>query len=172
VGGELLELLLDAPAALHRPLEVPAELCAGPFAVGVEQFQKPGHRLADSLGVTLREVRSESELVVDRVDERPLAQLAHRLGQVVRDEPVVVGEQLRLKLRCFPSGEVVVHSIEKSRIDHCVRQIGEEVCVTDEFRVRSAGVADEYCRRLGNDLVAAARERGRFHVVLQHLDDR
>src|SRR4051794_34039585 len=102
-----------------------------PFPMGMQDLQQTRHRLTNGLLVSRREMRSEREVAVDRAHLALLSQLPQRLREVVGYEAEVVSEQALLELRRFPARQVVVEPIKERRIDHRLREIGEQMRASD-----------------------------------------
>ena len=113
------------------------------LAVRVEDLHQPGDGLAHRLAVAGVEMRAEREVAVDDLGEVVLAQLAERLGEVVDDEPVVVGEELVPHLRDLPAREVEVQPIDEGHV--VADDVGhrrEEVAGLHHHVDRLVGVAE------------------------------
>ena len=65
----LVELFLDPAAAFDGIGEILLELCVGAVAVGVQEFQQCGHRLADPGLVAALESLTEASALLDLVVE-------------------------------------------------------------------------------------------------------
>src|SRR4051794_9664275 len=129
-----------------------------PFPMGMQDLQQTRHGLAHGLLVSRGEMRSERKVAVDRAHLALLPQLPQRLCEVIGYEAKVVGEQALLELRCFPAGEVVVEPIKERRIDHRLREVGEQMRASDQLLMGLAGVPDEHDRCFGWDLLLASRK--------------
>ena len=95
--------------------------------------------------------RPSLKILVDRIAEVPLPHLPQPLGEVVHDQAVLVREELGPHLRDFPAGDVGVEAVEEGRVDHRLRERGEQVARLDQRIDRLVDVADEDHRGVGVD---------------------
>ena len=103
-GAHLLELFLDAATSFEGELEDLRELLLRDLSVREEDLHQTGHGLPNRLAVAGVEVGAHREVAVDDLGEVVLSHLAERLGEIVDDEPVVVGEEVVPHLRNLPAG--------------------------------------------------------------------
>ena len=142
-AADLLQLLLDPAAGLQRVLQAAADRLLVVVAGGIQQLQQPGRGAPHGDGVALVQVAAELEPAVDGVGEVALAHLAHELGQIVGDQAVLVGEELRAHLRHLPAGDVGVEAIEEGGVDHALRERRQQVAGLHQRVHRLVDVADE-----------------------------
>jgi hypothetical protein len=61
-------------------------------------------------------MRAEREMVIDNFGEVQLAEVSQRLGEVVDDEPVSVGEVFISHLRHLPTRKVEVQAVDERHV--------------------------------------------------------
>src|SRR2546427_2440925 len=103
----LVQLLLDPPPAFDCVGQILVEFGIGAFSGRMKQFQKRGYGLVNRRFVTaLKTISQLGALFHRRVEVSVLVQEMKRLGQVIRDEPVFVGQQVAGIGRQFPPRDV------------------------------------------------------------------
>ncbi len=116
--SDLLQLLLDPSARFQGVFEAQADIVLLIGSVWKHQLEQAGNGLAHRDRIALIEVVAQLEVPIDGVGEASLAHFAHELGQVVCDQTVASGEELRPHLRNFPPGDVRVEAVEERAVDH------------------------------------------------------
>jgi hypothetical protein len=87
-----------------------------------------------------------------------LAHLAQVLGQVIDDQAVLVGEELRAHLRDLPARHIGVEAVEEGRVDHHLGERRQQVAGLDQRLDALVDVADEDHGRAGVDRLTAPAE--------------
>lgn len=148
---DFLELLLHPATALERVLQAAAHDLLVVLAVRADQLEQAGDGSAHGDGVALVEVVAELEPLVDRVGEVALAHLAQVLGQIVDDQAVLVGEELRAHLRDLPARHIGMEPVEEGRVDHGLGKRGEQMAGLHQGFDGLVDVAHEDHRGIGVD---------------------
>ena len=139
---------------------------------GIEDLHQTRDGLPDGLAVAGVEVRAQREVAVDDLGEVVLPHLAERLGEVVDDEPVVVGEELVPHLRDLPAREIEVQTVdERHVVADDVRHRREQVAGLHHHVDGLVGVAEHRDARVARDRLLAALERAGLAVGLHRRDD-
>ena len=124
----------------------------------------------DGNRIPLVQVTAQLEILVDGIAEVALPHLTQPLGQIVHDEAILVREELRPHLGNLPAWDICMEAVEESRVDHRLREWGEEMTRLHQRIDRLVDIANEHHRGVGVDRITATGERSRSHVVLHDLD--
>ena len=111
------------------------------------------------------------EIVIQRITILLLPQFTDELGQIVRDEAVVIGEVLRTELRDLPAGNIAMHTVEEGRIGaHLRRERIKQAAGLQQDIHALVDVADEHHRGAGGLFFLATGKRTGGHIVLHDLN--
>ncbi len=117
-GLALVHLLLDPAPAFHRIGHVLLEGRVVRRPVGMEHLEQRGHRLLDALLVATFHGRAEADTLVDLLVAVGVAKLVvERLGQVVGDEAVVVGQEVAAVLGHLPAGQIAGKAVHDRQVE-------------------------------------------------------
>ena len=109
--------------------------------------------------------------MIKRIAILLLPQLTDELGQVVRNEAVVIGKVLRTEFRDLPAWYIAMHSIKEGCIGSHFRweRIKKAGCLQEHIHAL-IDVSDKDHRGTGSLLLFTTGKRARCHVVLHDLD--
>ena len=169
-AAQLLQLLLNAAAHFQGQLQNFFQVFFCEFTVRINEFQVAIYHPANSNGITLIQILSQTEIVIQSIAVLLLTEFADEFCQVIGDETIVVGEVLWTELGNLPSRQIAVHTIKEC----CIRAHlnGEWVEQTGGFQENIHTLVDisyehHGCRR--SLLLLAAGKGTRSHVVLHDL---
>ena len=165
-----LELLLYAATALDGVIQQPAHVVLVHGLVGKQQLGQAAKGLAHGDLVTFVKVAVKAEVTVDMVRKVLAAHLFAKLRQAVGDQAIMPGQQARAHLGNLPARQVIVDTVEESRI--VVKLRWERIKQVRSLKDVLHGVVDVALKDhggIGVNLVAAARIAAARHVVLHDL---
>ena len=111
------------------------------------------------------------EVVIQRIAVLLLSQLPYELGQIVRDEAVVISKVFRTELRDLPAGDIAVHAVEEGRIGtHLRRERIKQAAGLQQDIHALVDVAHEHHRSAGGLFFLATGKGTGGHVVFHDLD--
>ena len=143
-AADLLQLFLHTATSFESVLQAAANGFLVIFFRGVQQLQQSRNGVLDGNRIPLVQITPQLEILVDGIAEVALPHLPQPLGQIVHDEAILVREELRPHLGNLPARDIGMEAVEESRVDHCLRERGEEMARLHQSIDRLVDVADEY----------------------------
>ena len=169
-AANLLQLLLHPATGFQGIFQALPDRFLAIVAGRTGQFQQARHGPPHGDGVALIQVVAQPEPLVDGIREVDLAHFTQVFGQIIDNQPVLIGEELRPHFRNFPARDVGVEAIKKRRIDHGLGEWGQQMRSFDQGLDTLVDVADEDHRSVSVDRLSPPGKRPRSHVILHDLD--
>ena len=118
----LFELFFDTTTAHQGILQTFAHIFLLVTPIGEEQLEQTAHRTFHSNGVALIQIFAQAEILTDGTTKVLFAQFTQALREIVRDKAKGVCEMFRAEFGNLPTGEIVMETVEKCRINHLLRE--------------------------------------------------
>ena len=119
---DFLQLFFHTSAAFNSIFENFFDVFFGIVPIRVEKLNKAGDHFAYCNGITLIQASAEAEVLIKRIRLRHLTHLAHKLCEIIRDETIVIRKEFWSHFRNFPPGNIAVHPVKESTVDHGFRE--------------------------------------------------
>ena len=170
-ASQLLQLFFNAPAHFQRNLQDLFQLLFCIFAVRIHELHKTAHHLPDRNRISLIQVPSQTEILIQSIPVLLFSQFPQKLSQIIRDETIIICKMLRPKLRNLPTRNITMYTIQKRCIRSHLRR--KRIKQTGSFQqnIHTLINISHKDHRCGGRLLffASGKGSGR-HIILHDLD--
>src|SRR5690606_16517186 len=108
-----LQLLFDTTAYLQRIFQTLPYIFFIKLTVWVEQLHQSGNRLANCDHITLIQVVTELEVLLNRVCKATLTHFPEEFSQIINNQAITVGKEFRAHFWNFPTRDIGMKAIKE-----------------------------------------------------------